>query len=125
MRARQFLESRSRHQEALDSFYHSASSPCFSISVIALVGHVLTQSPHPKQRSLLMDRFPFSISLAPNWHLSTQTPTGIFLRRPHKLYTQRCLLPQLKILVVDKVQVQTLEFLIMDHSNKCSSYKPS
>jgi len=46
----------------------------FFISSIAPVGHLVTHNPHPKQRLGSNLNEPSTVSLAPNWHLSTQMP---------------------------------------------------
>jgi len=48
-----------------------------STNVMASGGHVLTHRPQPKHKSGLKTRDPFTISLAPNWHLSTQIPQSL------------------------------------------------
>ena len=48
-----------------------------STKVIALVGQVLTHRLQPKHSTGLKTRDPFTISLAPNWHLSTQIPQSL------------------------------------------------
>jgi len=53
------------------------SAVYLSTKVIALVGQLLTQRPQPKHKSGLKKREPFTISLAPNWHLSTQSPQSV------------------------------------------------